>query len=141
MLRTETYTNERARALIAACFHDLADKPSQPFITRTDWPDLEIESQRGLAGDHLRELEDAIETGNMTPQHQSWAEALLRQHGVEPACLPDHAVHDLSLGMLRVQAEQDRLFIFRLGDRLAPYVPTDPLFIEHSRAPAAPVAP
>ncbi len=141
MLRTESYTLERARAFVAACFHDIVDKPTQPFVSRTDWPDLEIAEQRGLAGEHLSELEDEIATGNLAPQRQTWVTALLRQHGIEPASLPNNVAHDLSLGMLRVQAEQDRLFMFRLGDRLAPYVPTDSLFIEQARAPASPVAP
>ena len=141
MLRTESYTLERTRAFVAACFHDLADRPTQPFVSRADWPDLEIAEQRGLAGEHLSELEDEIATGNLTPQRKTWVTTLLRQHGIEPASLPDNVAHDLSLGMLRVQAEQDRLFMFRLGDRHAPYVPTDTLFIEQARTPASPVAP
>jgi len=110
MLRTESYTLERTRAFVAACFHDLADRPTQPFVSRADWPDLEIAEQRGLAGEHLSELEDEIATGNLTPQRQTWVTTLLRQHGIELASLPDNVAHDLSLGMLRVQAEQDRLF-------------------------------
>ena len=128
MLRAENYTKERARSVIQLCFSDLAKQADGGFIPETDDPDYEIADQRSMADDYISELLASSQNRQFTTGFVSKAKSVLASYQVDTEGLPVTALHDLFDGYARALVEQQRLFKFRLEDRLSPHSPTDPLF-------------
>lgn len=128
MLRAENYTKERARSVIQLCFSDLAKQADGGFIPETDDPDYEITDQRSMADDYICEMLASSQNRQFTTGFVSKAKSVLASYQVDTEGLPVAALHDLFDGYARALAEQQRLFKFRLEDRLSPYSPTDTIF-------------
>lgn len=128
MLKANNYTKERARHVIQTCFHDLAQRAEDGFKLTSNDPDLELFEQECMAEEAIVELTRASFSRQFSADFTAHAVGILAEYGVDVSELPDAALNDLTDGYSRALAEQQRLFKFRLRERLRPYIPHDPLF-------------
>lgn len=128
VLNQANYTKERARSLIQACFADLAKETDGGFIPLAPDIDQELLAQRVMSEEAIRELTASIESRTFSDGFIRHAKAALARHSVAVDALPETALHDLYDGLARGMVEQQRLFQFRLDDRLSDYQPSDALF-------------
>lgn len=128
VLTNENYTKERARSLIQHCFADLAKETDGGFIPSSHDIDLELLAQRVMSEEAIRDLSTSIESRTFSDGFIRHAKAALTRNKVAVETLPDTALHDLYDGLARGMVEQQRLFLFRLDDRLSDYQPRDALF-------------
>lgn len=126
-----------ARKLVLGCFTDMVARQEVrgAFVPRTSDPEMENREQQVLARDRLTDLRVQIEASNFDAGVQQRVSDLITRQGIGPHELAEARRHDLANGVARVLAEEQRLFLLRLEDRLAPYSPTDPLFIQPSEGP------
>ena len=99
-----------------------------PILPSSEHPDLEIAEQKGLASECIRQTEQSINSRSFAGPLVHTATNLCAANGWSFEKLAEERKHDLLEGVARAVIEQQRLFILRLDDRLASYVPTDPLF-------------
>ncbi len=128
MARSQPLNRDDIRSLVQACFADMSRLMDDGFFPTTDRPDLEVEQQQTLFVDetvHVSAQLDALDFG-----HPVTTEAVkaLRQAGLSTDDLTDARMADLCSGLARAMLERNRLFHFRLAERLLPYRPLDPLF-------------
>ena len=128
MAKAQELTREQVRDLIVACFHDLKSVTDYGFVPTSDFPDLEIDEQRTFGQERLADLKEQVVSGGFEPFIRQRARALVIAGGYNPTILPPATRHDLVSGVARALLEEQRLFLFRLEERLLPYEPTDPLF-------------
>jgi hypothetical protein len=128
MLRSDNYTKERARAVIQACFRDLAQEADGGLSPVAKDVDLAVSEQRGMADEWIGEVSEYLERRQFTEGFTKKAKTVLAAYSVDVASLPAEALQDLFEGYARAVIEQQRLFKFRLDDRLATFAPTDALF-------------
>ena len=129
-MRTHNLSKEECNGLIAACFVDLGRKVDWGFIPHSDRPDFEIEEQRGLALERISDLQGQMETNEYDGRVINNAVALSDTRGLDFQ-VQDGMVRDAMLnGVARAMIESQRLFAFRLDERLATYTPHDPFFVE-----------
>jgi integrase len=137
MLRSANYTKERARHVIQACFRDLAqDVEGQPRSYVGD-SDLAVFEQECMADDAITDLSLAVFGNKFSEGFATRAKRALAAHGVAVDDLPQEAFDDLIEGYARAVVEQQRLFKFRLMDRLSPYTFHDKLLEPVALPPAA----
>lgn len=141
VLTNENYTKERARSLIQHCFADLAKETDGGFIPSSHDIDLELLAQRVMSEKAVRELSASIESRTFSDGFIRHAKAALTRNNVAVDALPATALHDLYDGFARGMVEQQRLFQFRLDDRLSDYQPSDPLFHRQPTPLPAPASP
>ena len=138
MARTQPIAREDIRSLVQACFADISRQMDDGFFPTTGRPDLEVEEQQTLFADetvHVSAQLDALDFGHPVTTE---AERVLRQAGLSVDDVPEARMADLCSGLARALLERDRLFRFRLTERLLPYRPLDPLF--QTTAASAPMA-
>lgn len=140
VLNQANYTKERARSLIQACFADLAKEADGGFIPASHDIDQELLAQRVMSDEAIRDLSSAIDSGTFSDGFIRHAKASLARNNVAVETLPETALHDLYDGLARGMVEQQRLFLFRLDDRLSDYQPSDTLF-RNLPTPSLPTSP
>jgi len=128
MARSQPMTKTAVQELVQACFHDLSRHVEGGFIPKTDSPHLELEYQHALFADEVAQLSSQLEDHRFDEPVARKAEALLRQANIAPDDLDDERWTDLCSGVARALLERERLWRFRLGERLLPYQPQDRLF-------------
>lgn len=141
VLTNENYTKERARSLIQHCFADLAKETDGGFIPSSPDIDLELLAQRVMSEEAIRDLNASIESSKFSEGFIRHAKAALTRSNVAVDALPTAALHDLYDGFARGMVEQQRLFQFRLDDRLSDFQPSDPLFHKQPASLPAPSSP
>jgi integrase len=128
VLRTEDFTKEYAQELLRSRFDDLFRVADRGYIPYTNCPDLEIQEQAALSRDHIFALEVATATSNFPRSLRVTASELCATNGWSFENLPEDRQTDLLQGLSRALVEQQKLYLFRLRDRLLPYTISDPLF-------------
>ncbi|MES2341626.1 MAG: tyrosine-type recombinase/integrase [Pseudomonadota bacterium] len=116
-----------ARALIKACFADLASR-AQTFAPRSSDPMAEVSEQRHWAQESVGDLERQVSRHQFEPWVEEHANRFLRAHGLASDQLNATSKLDVISGVARALAEEQRLFLYRLEERLLPYQVQDPLF-------------
>lgn len=131
MIASSDLTKTQARQLVASCFHDLVKETEAVggFMPETTEPDIEIHEQRHLALARIAELRDQCVTRRYAGDVREAARRLWTTSALASADMPQPEEIDLFEGVARALIEQQRLFLLRLEDRLAPFEPTDPLFV------------
>jgi len=128
MMKCEEFSRDAAQKLVRGVFDDLCDEVDDGFLPRSNRPDLEIFEQAELAKEHICELETSI-SNRAFPKHLLVsATTLCAAQGWSFETLADDRRHDMLEGLARAVIEQQKLFLFRLQDRLSAYTPADPLF-------------
>ena len=128
MLRTHELARAEVQALVQACFADLAAQVDDGFTPTSAAPELERDYQRAMTEVHTAEVERQLETGEFGQFVDSEALLVLSRAGVDPSQLAGERFTDLRTGVARALLERDRLFLFRMSERLLPYEPRDQLF-------------
>ena len=130
MIGAQQFTIDDARILVVACFHDLAQEVDGGRICKSSEPEAEIAQsgatipRRRCHGSPIRKAETAG-FGGVT-RHR--AEELLSEQGRSLGQLSPELQLALQSGVARAFAECERLFLYRLDERLLPYEPADPIF-------------
>jgi integrase len=126
---TEISTND-ARKLVQDCFiQAIANQEIRgAFVPNTAEPDMDLLEQHVLSEDRIAELRNQIETNQFDKSVQQRVRDLTTRHGFGPNDLTEARLTDIANGVARTLIEQQRLFLLRLEDRLAPFEPTDSLF-------------
>lgn len=127
VLERTSLSKADCRKLIQNCFHDLSRETDFGFIPSAG-DCQEIEEQRGLAKEFIAAIEQQVANHSFDTDIGYRAATALATRGVELDKLRGDVALDLVSGVARALAEQQRLFLHRLEDRLASYVATDPLF-------------
>jgi hypothetical protein len=128
MARSGTLPHARIRELVYHCFHDLsaeADDVGARGSTQSTFNPIE---QVVLTEDRLRDLGRQIACRTFDAEVHQLAAHLLAAHGIAIGDVDQASMQALVTGVARAQAEQHRKRLFRLGEPLLPYEPTDPLF-------------
>jgi integrase len=128
MIRTTDLSKADIVALVQACFADLVVQAEGRTPPKSHDPDMELAWLAHLADEYERDLQRQIRRHQYDPDVVMHAKRLLEAHGVDLDVLPPAVREDLLEGLARGMAEQQRLHLVRLNDRLVPYAPTDPLF-------------
>jgi integrase len=137
MAQSQVISKDQVRSLIENCFASLVDEVDGRAFLFAD-PAREVHEQRRMVDERLQDLRGQIGSGDFEREVQRRTLDLLDRHGFNPDGLSDGLRRDLAEGVARALAEQARLYEFRLGERLLPYEPTDPLFARaptHSQVP------
>lgn len=127
VLESTNLSKAECRQLIQDCFRDLAREADQGYVPTTDDPH-EIDEQRALAREFVGAIEEQISHHSFTLEVEHRAADALAMRGVHLGRLRSDIALDLISGVARALAEQQRLFLQRLEDRLSNHIPTDPLF-------------
>jgi integrase len=128
MLKAGEFSRENAQRLIRECFVDLSKTVEDGYRPTSVFPDLELQEQSALANEHINELKSAIASRRFPGSLLATASDLCEAHGLSFETLPTERQHDLLDGLSRAVIEQQKLFLFRLSERLIPYRVSDPLF-------------
>lgn len=128
MLRAKEFSREHAHQIVREVFYDLKDEVNGGFLPRSSRPDLETNEQAELARECIRDLEDGIASRDFPKHLLVSANAICAAQGWSFDSLADGRRHDLLEGLARAVIEQQRVFLFRLRDRLSAYATNDPLF-------------
>jgi len=128
MTRTHALTKDQTRELVVTCFADLTRAADHPFVPSSDRPDMEIEEQQCIAATRSAEWTEQVQTGQFDGIVRNHADRVLQTGNMRLHDLSERLQQDVLEGTARALMEQQRLFVFRLNDRLTPYRPTDPLF-------------
>ena len=130
MIKVSKMKSHEARQLVQNCFVQsiAAQEAHGGFIPTTNEPDFEIGEQRVFSQDRITDLKNQIANNQFDSGVQQRVYGLLTRHGFGQGDIPDARFHDLTSGIARVLVEQQRLFLLRLEDRLAPFKATDELF-------------
>ena len=129
MIDFENLSRKRSRELILDFHNDLQSVMEPGYLPRSNEPELELVEQAGLATERIRELEGSIAVRSYSRSLRSTTAGLCKSQGWQFDELSMGRREDLLEGVARALAEQQKLFIVRLGSRLTPYVPSDPLFV------------
>lgn len=143
MVRTRELSKDQVRGLVCGLYSQMKQEVESAAGTRlSEWDRNEqlycssemtaiVRAQRAL-GAYDREV-------------QLIAQRALAQAGMKVADLSPNSRYDLLDGAARALVERERLYQFRLSDRLAPFVPDDPIFAQASGVPSvsavAPIGP
>lgn len=114
--------------MVQTAFLDLAQRADNGFIPTTSRPDLERLEQVSLSQERQNELAAAVHDGECPTQARFLGQTMLARSGASWNDLPPERQADLAHGLTRALIEQQRLFVYRLSERLLPWVPVDPLF-------------
>lgn len=128
MIKAAEFSKEDGRRLVEAVFKDLTAEVDDGFLPRSDRPDLEMLQQAALSQERLAQLEDDLSSSTCPPQSRLLAEIALQTEGLSFEQLPAARQVDLYQGITRALIEQQRVFLFRLNERLLPWRPHDALF-------------
>lgn len=128
LLRAENYTKERAKAVIQACFADLSSRADLGYLPKSNDPEMELREQRAMSEDGAASLYAQLSARQFSPGFLARMRVILGEYGLDAHGMGDGALQDLAEGYARALLEEQRLFRFRLDDRLSPYVAEDPLF-------------
>ncbi|MXO58555.1 tyrosine-type recombinase/integrase [Altererythrobacter salegens] len=133
-------SSDEARALIQACYAAICrvERERGPYNPTTSLPDLELVEQEVLANDEITRLRGQLESAVFSPDVLTASIGLLIAQGVDMGTVSQTGQAMLVHGAVRALVERQRLFVARLRDPLAVYVPADPLFsaIAVSSSPA-----
>lgn len=127
LIAEKELSGDRARTVVQQCFAGLKAEADafDGFVPATDYPDLEVAEQRFHGQERLTDLRCQVALSRFEPSVAALADQLVQG---ELNSFPANRRIDLMSGVARALAEQQRLFLLRLEDRLAPFVPADPLF-------------
>jgi integrase len=126
MIEASQLSKDDVRRLVQRVYADLIYVSDNGISLQTTNVDEEITEQRALASEYLRHVESQSNGGPFSDDVRRRAELQLAPMGVK---LSDGGGDvDVLTGVVRAFAEQQRNFLFRLDERLAPYQPQDGLF-------------
>ncbi len=128
VIRDRKLSKDQAHAVVMGCFVDLAAEVDGGFIPSTSQPFEERLDQRYVSLEVESDVEAQLEAGAYGGRVTSLARSVLCTAGVTFDDLGEAERADVLSGMARAFIEQQRLFRFRLDDRLSRYPPQDPLF-------------
>ncbi len=139
MIKLNEMTTHEARKLVQDCFVQVIAKQEKygGFVPVTNQPEFEYHEQRVLSEDRITELQAQMGGNHIAPDIRHRVRDLVIRQGYSPDMLPEARLNDLANGVARVLIEQQRLFLLRLEDRLAPHIIADELFqngVEHANA-------
>nr|WP_184117272.1 MULTISPECIES: DUF6538 domain-containing protein [Sphingobium] len=126
-------TPTEVRNLIRDCYATLEDERGQGLKPTTNDLDMEQREQRVLAQDHATALQLQVDQREFAPETLGVARRVAAQHGVDLTDGSNLRLLQIVEGIARALIEADRLYVARIDDRLSPYVPSDPLFVESGR--------
>lgn len=129
MLRTKDFTKEHALVMLRSRFADLRRIAERGYIPSSNFPDLEIQEHAALSREHILAMEVAAATSRFPASLLVTASELCATNGWSFKDLPEDRRNDLLHGLSRALVEQQKLYLFRLRDRLLPYNMSDPLFL------------
>lgn len=121
------------RNLIRDCFAELGKDRDGGFEPVTSEPDFEVLDQESMAKDHLRNLKYQLSAGTFEADTVAAAKQMAARQKIDLDDASDEKLKVIVEGVVRAMIEAEQLYLFRLGDRLAPYTPTDPLFVGDRR--------
>jgi integrase len=127
LIAEKEWSGDRARTLVQQCFAGLKAEADRldGFMPSTNRPDLEVEEQRFYGEERLYDLRRQVARSSFDPDVTLLADRLVQG---ELKQIPSARRIDIMSGVARALVEQQRLFLLRLEDRLALFVPVDPLF-------------
>lgn len=128
VIKSQELTRDDTRRLVQNAFVSLAAEVDDGYCPATSRPDLELREQAFLAEERLAQLDCALTHHDYPQQAILLAETALGSGLLDGLSDPRRA--DLAQGMTRALMEQQRLFLFRLSERMLPWVPADVLFRE-----------
>ena len=133
MRNAENLTKSDVRNLIRDCFAGLAEDRDRGFEPVSTEPDLEVLDQEGMASDQIRSLSNQLSAGQFEAETIAAAKHMAATHKVDLDTASDERLKVIVEGVVRAMVEAERLYMFRLGDRLAHYTPADPVFAGEHR--------
>jgi hypothetical protein len=86
-----------------------------------------------MAKDHLRNLKHQLSAGTFEADTIAAAKQMAARQKIDLDDASDEKLKVIVEGVVRAMIEAEQLYLFRLGDRLAPYTPTDPLLVGDRR--------
>jgi integrase len=128
MIKASNFSKDDAKHLITDVFKDLVSDVDDGFVPATSEPDMEIAEQRACAQDRMTDLSLSINEAQPHPAVRQAAAGAFGRIGLQATDLPVERQRDVYHGITRAMVEQQRLFLLRLEDRLASFVPADGLF-------------
>jgi integrase len=128
MLRANDFTRDDARAFVLTCFQDLRRQVDDGYIPSSNRPDLEMLEQQEMAKEQICVLQECAHDRTFSGLIVATAHEAAEARGVDLTQLPRTRQVDVYEGVARALVEQQRIFLTRLGDRLAPHSVSDPLF-------------
>lgn len=124
----EDLTKPEVRRIVRDCFVLLEQEADRGYQPVTATPADEVAEQESLAREFLSRIERQIAERQYENDLVANVGRVLSERGIEIADATAGRMAELVEGVARALAEQQRLYLFRLDDRLANYAPTDPLF-------------
>lgn len=130
MIKTTEMTTHDARRLVQDCFRQTLEEQETAgaFVPVSNEPDMEVREQHVLSQDRLAALNVQIASNQFGGEVRHRVLDLVVRQGFGVQDLPEARMNDLANGVARALVEQQRLFLLRLEDRLAPFEPADSLF-------------
>ena len=130
VIATGQLTRERAQELVRNCFADLVAETEAygGFIPETNFPDMEVLEQLGLSQERVHELKGQVATCDFDGEVTSLGRNTATRQGIDLETSTLSGRLNVLSGIARALIEQQRLFQFRLTDRLSTFSPADPLF-------------
>ena len=128
MVDGSDFSREHLRGLVQGCFDGMRLQVEDGYLPTSSEPELEVAEQAALAREWIREKEGSLANRSFSKSLLDTAATLCAVHGRSFENLTEERRHDLLEGLARAEIEQQKLYIIRLRDRLATYVPADPLF-------------
>jgi integrase len=128
MRAADNLTKSEVRNLIRDCFAGLSEDRDRGFEPVSPEPDLEVLDQEGMASEQICSLSNQLSAGQFEAETVAAAKHMAATHKVDLDTVSDERLKIIVEGFVRAMIEAERLYMFRLGDRLAPYTPADPLF-------------
>lgn len=137
MVRTRDLPKDQVRSLVCNVLIAMGREVEDAAATRlSDW---ERNEQLYCSSEMTAIVRAQRAVGAYYREVQLIAQRALAPTGMKVADLSPSSRDDLLDGAARALVERDRLYQLRLSDRLAPFVPNDPIFAQPSSAPTVPV--
>lgn len=131
VIKTTEMTANDAKRLIRGCFVQvIAEQEEQPsFVPDTEDWDQEYGEQRFYAESRIEALKTQIDSKKIVDAEVCRrVRDLMTRNGFSQHDISKPRSDELADGMARILVEQQRLFLARLEDRFAEYMPVEPLF-------------
>lgn len=135
MVRTREFSKDQVRGLVRGVFEEMKQEVDRSVPRRmSDW---ELNEQLYCSTEMTAMVRAQQATGGYDRHVELIAERALKPTAARLVDLPATSRDDLRDGAARAFVERERLYQFRLSDRLAPFTPRDPLFAQSAQGTAA----
>lgn len=140
MVRTKELSKDQVRGLLCNLLNDMEREVEGAAGTRARLSDWERNEQLYCSSEMTATVHAQRALGAYENEVKLIAQRALGAAGLTIADLSPAARDDLLDGAARALVERERLYQLRLSDRLAPFIPNDPIFAQSRGAPPAPTA-